>query len=891
MPSFWQIVDRALGEKSRAALAPGRGRYPLSPVVEDIVRRRAGLAVSSPRLKALDRLVGELGRTQPDWPRLAMQALAHGGGSKASPTAADAAAALLAARDLTDPGLLTDALVSPGRLASADRRRCLIALLGTGGHYALAAWRAELGRALSAAGDLEEERRAFLPVAFLCLLKLALERVLEYEDFRRAALIGRALDPDGYGGHRLRADGRHPALDFLGIRRWAGFASLYDRLAEEVASAGWHRLSWVRRFPGERYLHAGLGRIEEDGPSAEALALVRWARGTDDGRQMFLRRLATYRPETLIMLSILRRDLWPLIAEAAEWPGHEEVMGWLTRSCQAPPDSLRESIVAWEARCGSAFDAALDALGRMPVPAGARERGAVSFLKRHLAPHLGRVIGGQAWVWALSGRRLDNLARRAAGGEVAAITACAQVADGGDRWARLLLRAARQGTRPVAAAAEQALAIVAACCGLDDWRELERRLDLALAWDDQGLEGAPARVWWDIAGHRIKLTIVRGRAEVAAFGPRGPKASVPREVRADPAYAEVKDARKALSRQYAHFRDRLEGAMVEATSIPARTLALLLRSPVVANLAARIVWLADDDRAGVIDEGLLRDAAGSIPLGQLGSLTIAHPCALIARGLLDQWREWVIRERCTQPFKQVWRETYLPDEDEQEATESSRFAGHPVLARQAFAVLRSRGWAPGSGDAVRDWAGRDLRARFTWATGVEAIHRHLRGPLVSEPVITGRVRFTRIVREGGKWREDEPLAMGEVDPIVFSETMRAADLVVSCAAAGDEGFSSRETVQLRAALIRGMARAMGLTNVWVAADDAHAIVDGRGGMYRIHLASGTVLREPDGRHVPIRPPRRRDDFLPAEQADSRTGDILSLIPALIEGEGVEVAAG
>lgn len=58
-------------------------------------------------------------------------------------------------------------------------------------------------------------------------------------------------------------------------------------------------------------------------------------------------------------------------------------------------------------------------------------------------------------------------------------------------------------------------------------------------------------------------------------------------------------------------------------------------------------------------------------------------------------------------------------------------------------------------------------------------------------------------------------------------------------------------------------------------------------MYRIHLASGTVLREPDGRHVPISASSRRDGFLPAEQTDSRTGEILSLIPELIEGQSVE----
>jgi hypothetical protein len=78
-------------------------------------------------------------------------------------------------------------------------------------------------------------------------------------------------------------------------------------------------------------------------------------------------------------------------------------------------------------------------------------------------------------------------------------------------------------------------------------------------------------------------------------------------------------------------------------------------------------------------------------------------------------------------------------------------------------------------------------------------------------VTSGAVRF--------EWLPDEPTALGDVPPVVFSETMRDADLLVSLAAFGEGGFTSEETRRLRASLVRHVARALGLTTVYVSGDE------------------------------------------------------------------------
>jgi hypothetical protein len=114
--------------------------------------------------------------------------------------------------------------------------------------------------------------------------------------------------------------------------------------------------------------------------------------------------------------------------------------------------------------------------------------------------------------------------------------------------------------------------------------------------------------------------------------------------------------------------------------------------------------------------------------------------------------------------------------------------------------------------------------------------------------------------------------------VVFSETMRDLDLVVSVAHAGGvDPEATASTAEMRAALVRETARLMKLANVRVAG--VHVLVEGTLGEYSVHLGSGTVHRRPGGAVciVPVGSQHRGRLFLPFADDDPKTAEIVSKV--------------
>jgi hypothetical protein len=143
---------------------------------------------------------------------------------------------------------------------------------------------------------------------------------------------------------------------------------------------------------------------------------------------------------------------------------------------------------------------------------------------------------------------------------------------------------------------------------------------------------------------------------------------------------------------------------------------------------------------------------------------------------------------------------------------------------------------------------------------------------------------TGTVTSGSVWFADErgrPIRLTQVVPVVVSETLRDADLLVSRAAAGEFGFTSEETLRLRATLIRYLARVLGMTTIYVADDAQYVLVEGTRAMYRVNLGSGSVLLEASRRHIDIgdAASEAAADLL-VEGMDEGTARVLAVIATL-----------
>jgi hypothetical protein len=846
---------------------PTRDVLALPPGAVELVR-------PGPPSRPLRRAAGAMDRLLPGWPEHAAELVSRALGEAIGPTL-QRTCLLLAQRPLRDPApivrLLTRVPPDPEVHLWA-----LLALAGTDTAEVRTAWLEELrriGRSPTLAGS-----RA----AWFAFLRATQGGWLTWTEFRDCLASGRALWAAGPGYRR--------ALERLGLWSQPGFAKWYREVVYEVATQPDASLSfvatgWIKDFPGADYLHDGLRMLTQGSTSWWPCYLLRHVSDVQEGEETAAA-LARHAPWTLCLLSLLRPDLSPMVADAWHRPDHAEVIAWLTtatatQSLDGP--WMEEVLRPWAESYGEALGVAVNALSTLePPPDFAPEqteeerRGA--FCVRHLGAHLERVVENVTYVLALSPDHRPYLMAEAKQGRLVAIRALALQPEATEEVAPLLFRLARDGRRAVRQAAQEALHALGDRVGIHDLDRLETRLDLAHAWRAEETEAKQAQVWWDVSGFHVRLALLAGKAKLQVYSGTRLLSAPPAALRRDPRYPEIRGAREELARRYRYFRQRFEQAMVEGVSYRGQDFAVLLASPVVRSLAARLV-LEVDGRAfhWSLADPMLESAVPE-ELASAEEIRIAHPARLHRLGELARWQEHVFTQHVEQPFKQVFREMYAA-EGEEEARESRRLADLPLNARAAFALLRRQGYSPGSGEAVKEWPAAGLRAHLQWARPEEPAGKLLAQAAPEAPVHSGAVWIES--------SEGEALSLGEVPPNVLSEALRDLDLVVSHAAYGDLGFTSQETCRLRATLIRCLVAAMGLTTVYVSGDHTHALVEGRRASYRLHLASGSVLLEPSRRHLrlPAHLSVLPDPAL-AESMDALTAQIIGFVASLARDDEI-----
>ena len=362
---------------------------------------------------------------------------------------------------------------------------------------------------------------------------------------------------------------------------------------------------------------------------------------------------------------------------------------------------------------------------------------------------------------------------------------------------------------------------------------------------------------------------VEGQTDLAVT--RGDKAlkAVPAPLRKHPEIKELTERRTGLRRQTSRVRRSLEDAMVRQDAFSSVDLVALGRHPVVAPMLDLLVWVDESGATFGRREGIWVDVEGR-SASPVGSVRLAHPIDLVGSGAWIDWQARFFDNGQRQPFKQVFRELYVLTGAEADASPfSRRWSGHQLQSRQASGLFTARGWVGDrdSGQVARTFHHAGLVARVSfidgWGTPAE----------VELPTID-TVAFTTRGDHGA-------LALNSIPPVVFSETMRDLDLVVSVAHAGGvDPEASASTVEMRAALVRETTRLLGLENVREVS--SHVVIEGSLGEYSVHLGSGTVHRRPGGALciIPVDAQRRGRLFLPFADDDPKTAEIVSKVVML-----------
>ena len=227
---------------------------------------------------------------------------------------------------------------------------------------------------------------------------------------------------------------------------------------------------------------------------------------------------------------------------------------------------------------------------------------------------------------------------------------------------------------------------------------------------------------------------------------------------------------KSGKREQAMLASCLESGYWLETSLDMDAWRTLVRSAAGGPVAQALVWTLAEDGPGFMikstPQGLrATDSAGRpVALPDAGRVRLWHSLAV---GEVERaaWQALLVERCLRQPFRQVYREFYLPPTD---------FSGHVLAVRRLLGLARREGWRIGYDDLLRGFGA--LRVGFP-------VNGRLYPGAEGYCVSTG-LRFER--REGNGWRSCAP---GGVAPVVFSEACRAVDLLVSTAgiALDDDG--------------------------------------------------------------------------------------------------------
>ncbi len=363
----------------------------------------------------------------------------------------------------------------------------------------------------------------------------------------------------------------------------------------------------------------------------------------------------------------------------------------------------------------------------------------------------------------------------------------------------------------------------------------------------------------------LTLTAVKKGRELKAISPALKKKS--------PAIAELVERKTQLTRQRSRVRNSLEEAMCRGDEFTGAELQELLTHPLLAPSLRRLVMIGDGRAGYPIDGGtaLIGSSGESAALRADDRIRIAHPHDLLSAGSWHEWQRDCFQRERIQPFKQVFRELYvLTDAEKGGQNESVRYAGHQVHPRQAIATLGTRGWVHHRDSGVcRTFHRQRLEVWIDF-------DQFFSTPADVEGLTVRSVRFT----QRGHFKS---IALEDIPPRIFSESMRDVDLMVAVAHRGGvDPEASASTVEMRSALIRETCAFLQFANVRL--KDSRALIDGALGNYSVHLSSGVVHRMPGGMVciVPVHAQHRGRLFLPFADDDPKSAEVLSKVLLLAE---------
>lgn len=307
--------------------------------------------------------------------------------------------------------------------------------------------------------------------------------------------------------------------------------------------------------------------------------------------------------------------------------------------------------------------------------------------------------------------------------------------------------------------------------------------------------------------------------------------AAPAKYAKDATLTKLRDEIKALNKKLSRIKYSFEKCMVNRVRFTAEQIRTMCREPIIAAVLGKLILLADGKLA-VVRNGEVFDISGNRLPAQ--TLTVAHPVEMKKLGVLPAAIEYTVRNNIVQPFKQTLREIYVLSDEEKTQDEVTRFNGFSVDVKKCVAALKGKGWG------VSEDIG--LRRVYYKTDTVAAIFR--------EFDLFYTVDFENVNRELDgilffRRKDGELMLLKDVDDIVFSETLRDVDLMISISSNIVYDFElAKSTVEIRHEILKSIVAILKLDNVSFLKDNIK--VEGHYGTYVINIRTGLVFKEGKG---------------------------------------------
>ncbi|GAB1855299.1 hypothetical protein MHTCC0001_01320 [Flavobacteriaceae bacterium MHTCC 0001] len=321
---------------------------------------------------------------------------------------------------------------------------------------------------------------------------------------------------------------------------------------------------------------------------------------------------------------------------------------------------------------------------------------------------------------------------------------------------------------------------------------------------------------------------------------------------------------------------------------------LYLDNNLLGFFGKRLIWnfkVEDKTQNAIFHNGTFVNPSGALQIDfQNVEVSLWHPVNASVNEV-QEWRNWLLSEEVTQPFKQAHREVYIVTDAEITTNSySNRYAAHIIRQHIFNALCRERGWAyqlKGQWDSyntptfqIPSW-----KYKVEFWVETDAVQDSANEMGIFNYLQTDQVRF---------YNEDGQINMADVPKIVFSESMRDVDLFVAVTSIGaDPNWRDRGEERFHGywsnfsfgeLAVSGKERKALLENIipklqirkQCSFEGNFLVVEGKMRTYKIHMGSGNILMKPNDQYLCIVPDRRKEQnvFLPFE-GDSTLSTILS----------------